>query len=567
MTMKKLMMLLLAMAQASFITTSQAAESSLAKQFEALAADMYETANEKQSPGAFVMVVKGDLVIHNKGYGYADLAHQVPISDQTKFDLASIAKMFTGYAIAYLVEEGRIKLDDEIQTYLPDFPRYEHKITVAHLVHHSSGIRNWTEFLTLAGWSFDDSISFDQILSLIYAQEGLDFEPGTQYKYSNSGYNLLAEIVERVTGSSFVNWTHEHIFAPLQMHNTFFNDQQNRVIPHLATGYYRDNHRNERRAFNNLTAVGSSSLFSDASDMQKWMRFLLRPPHDKKHVVQRMFTTRKLANGEHNSYGFGIDVASYQDTDFIGHSGSWASNTSYLLILPEHEMGIFIVHNFRTPTQRRVELFADLLLQKSGNTTTSSSEPGITLSNEQLDRLVGKYKLGVAWYVTISKDNNQLYAQANGEPAFLMQPISENVFQVPAYGNRKITFLPNEQGQVDAFEYIGMHCPKQQETELLDLKKLAGYQGIYYNKELGTLFEILLVGQQLVGHNHKSGKLQLHHEQGDEFYGEGHLRRLMFTRDDEQRINGFYIANYRGKKQWEFSLIKPPAAALSHADE
>ena len=534
-----------------------AEETSLNEKFETLAKKIYERNTTEKLPGAYMLAIQGNAVLHQQGFGYADLEHQVPVTDQTIFDLASIAKMFTGYAIADLAEQGLIDVDAEVQRYLPEFPVYDYKITVADLVHHTSGVKNWTEFLTLAGWSFHDSISFDQIISLIYAQKDLDFMPGTQYKYSNSGYNLLVQIIENVTGMPFVEWAEKNIFEPLKMNNTFFNDQQNRIIPHLATGYYLDNNRIRRRAFNNLTAIGSSSLFSNAGDIHKWMDFLLHPPENKQPVIKRMFSTRKLSNGEANDYAYGINVREYRDTQFIGHSGSWASNTSYLVVLPEHDAGIFIVHNFSTYTQNKVEAFADLFLperEQIQEEQTTQQQSIVSLTNDELDQFVGTYKLGVAWYVTISRKENQLYTQANGEPAFIMDPISQDTFVVPAYNNRTITFLKNAQGEVDALNYINERRPKLDESQQGRQTTLSEFAGIYYNTELGVLFDLKANNQGLFAHNHKHGVQELKTEEGDAFYGSGILRRIKFSRDQNQKINGFYITNWRGKKQWLFSL-------------
>ncbi|WP_395373886.1 serine hydrolase [Marinicella sp. W31] len=541
------------------IFSCTAEESSLNEKFKVLANELYEKRTTEKLPGAYMLAMKSNAVLHQQGFGYADFEHQVPVTDQTVFDLASIAKMFTGYAIAELAEQGLIDMDAEVQKYLPQFPVYDHKITVAHLVHHTSGVKNWTEFLSLAGWSFHDSISFDQITRLIYAQKSLDFIPGTQFKYSNSGYNLLVKIIENVSGLSFVEWTEKNIFVPLKMDSTFFNDQQNRIIPHLASGYYIDNNRVQRRAFNNLTAVGSSSLFSNAGDIQKWMTFLLHPPKNKQRVIKRMFSTRKLSNGESNDYAYGINVRQYRETAFIGHSGSWASNTSYLVVLPEQDAGIFIVHNFSTYTQNKIEAFTDLLLpEKEQIEEDTVQQPSlISLNNNELDQFVGTYKLGVAWYVTISRKGNQLYTQANGEPAFIMDPISKDTFIVPAYRNRTIKFLKNTQGEVDAFSYINERRPKLDESRKLNPRALTEFEGTYYNIELGALFELKANDEGLFAHNHKHGVLELNTEEGDEFYGTGILRRIVFSRDQNKKIKGFYISNSRGKKQWLFSLANP----------
>src|SRR5687767_15772612 len=160
-------------------------------------------------PGLAVAVVRDGRVVLAKGYGYANLEHRVPITPTTVFDVASVSKQFAGLAVAMLVTEGRVKLTDDIRKYLPELGDVGHPVTIDHLLHHTSGYRDWPGTLSLAGWRFDDVISFDQILRMAHNQRTLNFVPGAEYTYSNTGYNLLTEMVNRVSGKSFRQFTDE----------------------------------------------------------------------------------------------------------------------------------------------------------------------------------------------------------------------------------------------------------------------------------------------------------------------------------------------------------------------
>lgn len=253
------------------------------------------------TPGSAVLVVQDGAILLNKGYGLADLAHQVYIGPNTVFDLASVSKQFAGFAIASLIVEGQIGLEDDIRKYIPELPDFDRTITIDHLLHHTSGIRDWTSTLPLAGWSFDDVISFEQILNMTYLQEKLNFEPGSEYSYSNTGYNLLAELVQRVSGMSFREWTDQHIFQPLGMTSTRFLDDHTEVIPRRANGYYRAQDGQFHASTNNLMALGSSSLFSTTTDLAKWVMNLDQPKPEMKAIVDQMVQTSPLNDGSENN--------------------------------------------------------------------------------------------------------------------------------------------------------------------------------------------------------------------------------------------------------------------------
>ena len=222
------------------------------------------------TPGAAVAVVRNGTIVLSKGYGHADLEHKVPITGTSVFDVASVSKQFAGLAIAMLVEQGKVSLTDDIRKYIPEMQDFGRKITIGHLVHHTSGLRDWPGTLALAGWRFDDVISFDHILTMAFNQRTLNFDPGSEYMYSNTGYNLLAEVVRRVTGKSFREWTDQQLFKPLGMTRSHFRDDHTEIFPDRVLGYGRADD-GWRATGNNLMALGSSSLFTTAEDLARWL--------------------------------------------------------------------------------------------------------------------------------------------------------------------------------------------------------------------------------------------------------------------------------------------------------
>src|SRR5262245_49750609 len=221
--------------------------------------------DHKDSPGAAIVVVKDGAVIYQHGYGYADLEHGISITPRTRFDVASVAKQFTGLAAAILVEQGKLSLDDDVRKHLPDVPDFGKPITIGNLLYHTSGLRDWPETFLLSNVDFEAPISFEMILEMVRRQRELDFAPGQEHQYSNTGYNLLAATVAKVTGKSFRAWTDANLFQPLGMQHTHVCDNSAEIVPDVAASYgVGIKPGTLHRVTSQLSAQGSSSLFISA---------------------------------------------------------------------------------------------------------------------------------------------------------------------------------------------------------------------------------------------------------------------------------------------------------------
>lgn len=507
---------------------------------------------DDQSPGSAILVVKDGKVLLNKGYGLADLPHRVSIDSNTVFDLASVSKQFAGFAIAALVEDGKISLSDDIRKYIPELPDLGHQITVDHLVHHSSGIRDWTNTLVLAGWSFDDVISFDQILRMAYRQQALNFEPGDEYNYSNTGYNLLAELVQRVSGLSFREWTDQHIFQPLGMANTRFLDDHTEIIPDRANGYYRDRYGIFHASTNNLMALGSSSLFSTTTDLAKWVTNLDQPKPEHKAIVERMQQTTDLNDGEANNYAFGLSVGTFNDARSLSHSGSWASFRTYLMVLPEEHLSVVVLNNYASNPAVTARAIASWYVPEpeTGDVKFPAKREAITVPNKILDAYTGTYRLGPGWYVTLTRKEGQLWTQATGEDSYPMTPLAKDEFRIDGYGGRTMQFFSNPRGEVTHMTYSGMECPKLEQITVPTSKELEQFTGRYLSHELLTEYEVVLVEGSLKMRHHRHGDLDLNHAWKDDFAGSSwFLGSVEFYRDRDGTVKGFRVTSGRARNQ------------------
>lgn len=508
---------------------------------------------DAHGPGSAIVVVQDGKVILNKGYGLADLSQQIPIDPNTVFDLASVSKQFAGFAIASLVEEGRIQLTDDVRKYIPELPDFETTITIDHLLHHTSGIRDWTNTLPLAGWSFDDVISFEQILRMAFRQQALNFVPGSAYSYSNTGYNLLAEVVQRVSGLSFRDWTEQHIFQPLGMTNSRFLDDYTELIPHRASGYYLDQSGEYHVATNNLMALGSSSLFSSTSDLAKWVMNLDQPSAEMAPMVARMQQTTKLNDGKDNNYAFGLSMGNFHGTPSMNHSGSWASFRTYLLVLPEKHLGIVVLNNYASNPNATASTIASWYVpepEHSGMSTSTTPSAPVKVPVATLDRYTGTYRLGPGWYVSITRQDDQLWTQATHEDNFPMTALSNNLFRVDAYGGRTMEFFAAANARATHLVYSGMECPLMEKTAAPEPSQLQAYTGRYTSEELQTTYEVVVEDNELKLRHFRHGDLDLRHASGEDFTGSRwFIGSVEFFRDATGKVQGFLVSSSRAGNQ------------------
>lgn len=516
---------------------------------------LFQTENYEKIPGAAVLVIKDGEVLLRKGYGLANLEHQVPISSSTVFDIASVSKQFAAMAIAMLVDEGNISLEDDVRTYIPELPDLGHKITIDHLVHHTSGLRDWPGTLALAGWDMEDVISFDQILRMAFHQQALNFEPGSTHVYSNTGYNVLAEIIQRVSGQSFRVWTDQHIFKPLGMKDTHFHDDHQEVIQNRAYGYYQGDSA-YKRITNGLTALGSSSLFTTIDDLGKWVINFDQQKVGNEVTFNTMKQKGVLNNGEEINYAFGLVHGEYKGLPTLSHGGSWAAFRTFLLYFPEQKCSIIVLMNHAPSnpnyyTYQLAEVCLKKYVQVEEDKETEEDEKTeiVSIDDDILKEYVGMYKLGPAWYVTISKEKDQLITQATDEDAFPMTALSDSIFKVEGYGGRTIAFKRGENGLVSHFIYNGMTCPKLEGEGMLDDAQLASLTGTYWSDELNTLYKVGVEKGILELTNRNLGTISLLPAWKDDFRGNWFASSVEFIRDEEGKGVEMMVTNYRSRNQ------------------
>ena len=526
---------------------AQNSKDSLALQMDAIF-KKYDLPNR---PGCAVAVIRNDSVVFKKGYGMANLEYDIPIKPSSVFDIASVSKQFAGFAIATLVEQKKVGLDDDIHKYLPEVPDFGKTITVRHLVHHTSGLRDWPEALHVAGWRWEEAFSFSDIMRMVKNQKDLDFEPGLKYSYSNTGYNLLAAIVEKVSGQSFRTWTDSTIFTPLGMTSSHFMEDYTEVVKNLAYSYSPTD-KGFKKSLSTLTAYGSSSLFTSAEDLCKWVINFDKNIAAKNPVYLRMLEKGILNNGEKVDYGYGLATEIEEGFNTVSHTGGWASYRTVIMNYPEQHLSFIILSNAGDfNLGGSIDEVAHVWLKFPTNTTTDTKPvsikdlPTIKGKLSLLQKYTGTYQLGPNWAVTITLENGQLMTQANKEDKFPMETKSDSTFWVNAYG-AYMTFVKDSTGGFNKLQYKAIQAKRITPWKPAP-SQLNRYLGTYYSKELGTEYMVKKRGDQLYLQHFRLGESKLGIDPTSEDQFGANIGSIHFFRHPEvpAKVSGFYLSGGR----------------------
>lgn len=364
-----------------------------------LAGDLIERIDEvfaewdsEVSPGCALGIYLDGEIAYARGYGVANLEHGISISPDSVFHVASISKQFAAQCIVLLAKEGRLTLADDVRDYISELPDYSHRITIQHLIHHTSGLRDQWELLRLAGWRDDDLITDDDVLEIVPWQRELNFAPGEQEYYSNTGYTLLGIIVRRVTGQSLRRFAHERIFEPLGMTRTHFHDDHSEIVPGRTHGYVPGKQGVGFRISNPVfDTTGATSLHTTVNDLFRWDQYLERwlPAPENARYLERAV----LNSGERRKYGCGLRYDTRHGVETVGHSGADAGYRGHYLRVPELRLGIAVLCNLSTmvPSSLVDQVLSILIADHFGEQCDPEPEL-VELGEGALAQLTGVYR-------------------------------------------------------------------------------------------------------------------------------------------------------------------------------
>lgn len=312
------------------------------------AIDAIFSAFSNTTPGCAMAVYRGGEIVYANGYGLSNLEHNVPITPDSIFHIASISKQFTAMCIALLQDDGLLDVDDPVQKYVPGLPAYDSPIMVRHLIHHVSGIRDQWMLLRLAGWREDDVITEDDCFDLIKRQNEINFTPNTEYMYSNSGYTLMAKIVRAVSGQSLREFAHERIFAPLGMTNTHFHDDHTEIVPGRTQAYQPRDGGGYRISIPPFDVVGTTSLHTTVADFAKWNANFTTAEICSEAVMKQAQTPGVFNDGKPMEYAWGLTVDTWRGQRRVGHDGADHGYRSSYFRLPDLDFAVTVFANLST---------------------------------------------------------------------------------------------------------------------------------------------------------------------------------------------------------------------------
>jgi CubicO group peptidase (beta-lactamase class C family) len=517
--------------------------------------NLFKYWDSNNSPGYAVGIVRNDSLIFAKGYGMANLEYNIPIKPETIFHMASVSKQFTAFSIVLLARQGKLNLDDDIRKYLPWFPDLKVKITVRNLLNHTSGIRDQWQLLAMSGTRLDDVITQDQIIKILSKQQALNFKPGEEYSYSNSGFTMLAEIVRAVSGKTLRQFTDSAIFKPLGMTNTHFHDNYTEIVPNRAYSYDRKDRTHYTNSVLSYSVAGATSLFTNINDMSKWeMNFYNHKVGDQQDIEQ-LTQKGKLNNGTELNYALGISVDNYNGQKIYSHDGGDAGYRTKVIIVPGMKMGFIVFSNLGdTNPYSKSQQLMDLFIKDP-----APKKPAAKPANPDSTGAIFKDTLAIKKFTGsyISDDGARFVFKLKGSK-LLWEP-GRNSVQLAMRKNDtlvmlndptvKFVFTAKSPKETIADEYwpnnhrrlVKYDADAKPTDEQLQL-----YTGNYYSPELDCSYQIVLKDHHLVLTNAKYNDSPL------KLYGDNNLTddfwwmdNLVILRNKKGQISGFEVNSGR----------------------
>ena len=514
--------------------------------------EIFARFDKPDSPGCALAVIKDGQITYKRGYGMSNLEYGVPISPSSIFHIASISKEFTAMAIVMLAQQGKLSLDDDVRKYVPQVPDFGERITIRHLIHHTSGLRDQWSLLEMAGWREDDVITERDILDLISRQKALNFKPGDEHLYSNTGYTLLAVIVKRVSGQSLRDFADANIFKPLGMTRTHFHDDHSMIVKDRTSAYQPRTGGGLKVSIPVFDTYGATSLFTTVEDMAKWDQNFVDRKVGGDAAMEQMLTPGVLNSGKKLTYAFGLSIGEYQGLKTIGHGGSDAGYRADFVRFPDQRFSVVCLCNLSTSNPsiltRRV---ADTYLADQFKQPPPQARPAapVAASTEKLTEQELASKAGL--YIERKTDTKLRLEMKDGKltaamgPGFPLVPLAKDHFQVlgapatvtfegTANGHPQRMLVLNE-GEKEplVFEYVAASAAPA-------AAQLAEYAGTYYSEELDTRYTVIVKDDKLAVRRRKFEDKALTPASVDEFTVTN-AGSIKFIRDSQKRVSGFEI--------------------------
>lgn len=412
--------------------------------------------NSDESAGCAASISRDGRPVLARAYGMADLEHGIPNTPSTIFEAGSVSKQFTAAAVVLLALDGALALDDDVRRYVPELPDYGHTITIRHMLTHTSGLRDWGSVAAIGGWGRGDRThTHDHVVDILSRQRALNFTPGTEYSYSNSGYNLLAVIVDRVSGMPFAEFSRTRIFEPLGLHDTQWRDDYRRVVKGRSSAYaMRDGSWIIDRPIENVH--GNGGLLTTVDDLLRWNDAVAEGTLGGQPFIDMMHQRGVLNDGRSIDYASGLFVGTLDDVSEISHTGSTAGYRAFLARYPDQRVGVAVLCNAGNVSPGAVgRSVARIVLGGSARpVATSAASPPLPAQQEmqdptraELESLAGEYySPDVEAALTVRVEGDSLLILRRPADRIVLRPVERDLFAARQLG--RVRFIRNVDGTV-----------------------------------------------------------------------------------------------------------------------
>lgn len=465
--------------------------------------------DREDSPGCALGIIQDGAFVYRRGYGMASLELAVPISSKSVFYIGSTSKQFVSASIMLAAEQGRLSLDDDIRTYLPEVPDYGNTITIRHLLHHTSGLRDYLTLWDLAGERIEDIHSAEEALEMIARQKAPNFDPGDEYLYSNSGYFLLSVIVKRATGHSLREYAQQNIFQPLGMEHTHFHDDYTHIVKNRAIGHLLRGDGTVALNMSNFAQVGSGGIYSSVDDLLLWDRNYYDNELGNGGLIERMQVRGALNNGDTLNYAAALLIDEYRGLRTVSHGGALGGYRADFLRFPDQRFSVICLCNLAsiTPSSLAYQV-ADVYLAdqfpESLQTQVAEEEVGargpadfVTLPPAELEPLAGMYRAqSTGMIIEVSTTDGGLRIEGP-DFTYHFSPLSSSQFvATDAPVGIELRFEHQTGGNPTLVRAMVQGQPPLT-LELIerfepDASALAEYAGVYFSEELDTGWELIV---------------------------------------------------------------------------
>ena len=489
-------------------------------------------------PGCAAAVSLNGETVFEKAFGLADLEHNVPNTTQTIFESGSVAKQFTAAAVVLLQQDGKLSLDDPVRKYITELPDYGSPLTIRHLLNHTSGLRDWGAVLSLTGAGRGERvISQDLALDVITRQQALDFTPGTEYSYSNSGYNLAAIIVERVSKQKFPVFVEERVFKPLGMKNSSWRDDYQRIVPGRAQAYSRQGNGPWRLNMPFMNVYGNGGMLTTVGDWMKWNAML--DSHSLGAPLVNALETRGVLNdGRKIAYALGLSIDSYKGLKDVAHGGATAGYQTFLTRYPDKKVSVGVMCNGTSPNAGGI---AESITEEIfGPFPEPPRTESAQVTEDELKKFVGIWRNEKTHAPARFVIENGVSRWSGGR----LVPMGGGQFTL---GDNQLKFTFDKDGKpmfaetVDSDGEVRRFVPEKEWTP--SASDLASFKGDWFSEEAGATFSVAVDADKTFIKQRPAMKLPLQPLYKDHFSVQGYV--VWFTRDNNGKVTGLHVGASR----------------------